>query len=307
MKPFDIALFKTFLEGKGMVTPFLASYRNHRIGSNPPLIEDYLIQADLKNVFTNAFHFGVNARWGFDYWTNMQQNFLVYWRAHKDDQGEEGWKSLHGTAKILRTNWNGQYWKHETRGETAKRYGFELPYDDIQREKDIARGAANDDDIAEFSREKDEEAIERAREAAYNGEEEVDMLAGFEAVSVKVVNRRRRIQDDEATLNFRNGGGRLTFSRSATEILNKAGFTHMTLLRNAKGDIVGKVSNEGDTTVVIDGNRGDRCANANVHNRDFATKLGILLNIGDEDFAYIGAKIIAQTNTYIAIHFTKKQ
>jgi len=77
MKPFEVAVFKQFLERRGMVTPFINLFRRYRINTNPMLIEDYLRQIDASEVCVKAFYWLVNSRWGFDYFGRKRKRTLT--------------------------------------------------------------------------------------------------------------------------------------------------------------------------------------------------------------------------------------
>ena len=82
MKPYNVALFKHFIDSNGMTTVFISNFKNYHLKRNPKSIEEFLQQVSEDEVCLQAFYFVVNSRWGYDYWLDMQKKFMEIGRAH---------------------------------------------------------------------------------------------------------------------------------------------------------------------------------------------------------------------------------
>ena len=78
MKPYEVGMFKHFLMLKGMESVYINSYRTRRWKGNPESIEEFLFDCDPSRVFITAFYFVQNSRFGYEYWTKMQQDWDMY-------------------------------------------------------------------------------------------------------------------------------------------------------------------------------------------------------------------------------------
>ena len=143
MKPYHVALFKHFIDSKGMTTVFISNFKNYPLKRNPKSIEEFLRQVSEEEVCLQAFYFVVNARWGYDYWLNMQKEFMELLKEHEDDEGQDKWYLFHGKCKILRNNWDTRHWKQESKADTAKRYGTKELHEYATSTKDEAKADAN--------------------------------------------------------------------------------------------------------------------------------------------------------------------
>ena len=127
MKPFEVALFKHFIESKGMVTVYINTYRKRHHKTNPISIEEFLATADVNEVCSHAFYFVINERWGYDYWTQMQKEWLEFLKANEGNYSADEWWKMNGITKILRYNWDAaKHWRQEKRLTAAIRLGIDL-------------------------------------------------------------------------------------------------------------------------------------------------------------------------------------
>ena len=127
MKPFEVALFKHFIESKGMVTVYINTYRKRHHKTNPISIEEFLATADVNEVCSHAFYFVTNERWGYDYWTQMQKEWLEFLKANEGNYSADEWWKMKGITKILRYNWDAaKHWRQEKRLTAAIRLGIDL-------------------------------------------------------------------------------------------------------------------------------------------------------------------------------------
>ena len=174
MKPYHVALFKHFIDSKGMTTVFISNFKNYPLKRNPKSIEEFLQQVSEEEVCLQAFYFVINARWGYDYWLNMQKEFMELLKEHEDDEGQDKWYLFHGKCKILRNNWDTRHWKQESKADAAKRYGS----------KELPEYATST---------KDEEKEDAKLIEFYDGDEKKD---DEEDEKVDVIQKRRKMKRD---------------------------------------------------------------------------------------------------------------
>lgn len=289
MRPYEVALFKHFLEEKGMITPFLEYFRKKPLKANPTSVEEYLKVVDSEEVLKSAFYFLINVRWGHDYWVGLQQQFNEYLEKNlnEDEEGVDPWWYLHGKCKILRTNWDSaKYWRQESRADAAKRLNITLP-------EFIPQETFNDDegdDEHEQVAEEHQSPIESAP---------IDLLAGFDDVDVKPkVLKSNRLKDGDLSINFRSNKGRITFNSFASaDIKKRGGYEYAKIITN--GSIVAIKLNDENGVNVQDGAKD---GNVVIGIRAFAERIAELLGlkIEKDSFYVVHVKEIAKTDDYVA-------
>ena len=287
MTPYEIALFKTYIDGKGMATPFIQLFRKYRIRTNPTHIEDYFKSVDAKSVCMKAFYWLTNSRWGYDYWRDVQNGFDEYLRnkrATREEDTELEWWSLHGMYKILRTNWDAEkHWKMETVKKAELRLGI------IKREEREDRlpieivSFGSDDDADDLDDEKDIKTTH-------------DPLSEFNFVDISP--RRSVLKPDEASINTRNKKFSLTFNQPESLAIHNKGFKYAALMRNNRGDIVVLV-NETTGVKILDTTMNEKGGNCVINNKQLISRIIAFLDIKD-DYKIIKVKVLAKNEECIA-------
>ena len=227
MKPYHVALFKHFIDSKGMTTVFISNFKNYPLKRNPKSIEEFLRQVSEEEVFLQAFYFVINARWGYDYWLNMQKEFMELLKEHEDDEGQDKWYLFRGKCKILRNNWDTRHWKQESKADTAKRYGAkELP-DYATSTKDEAKADANLIEFYDGDEKKDDEDDEKLDIKTYikgKPEEKKSIFGEFEFLDIRQrPSSHRRLMDDEVSINTKNEHKKITFNQKISKEIKKRG------------------------------------------------------------------------------------
>lgn len=325
MKPFEIALFKHFIEGKGMTTVYINLYRKHHIKENPISIEEFFNMVDASKVCIKAFYFVTNERWGYDYWMQTQKEWLSFLDENKKNYSSDEWWKLQGLSKILRYNWDAaKHWKQESRYITALRLGIEPSLLGIEGNKHNEQPTKMSE---EYLREKDLEAFKNAQDALdaskqkstthelidfFDNEQNgscIDVLGelgDFVDVDLKPKSSdKRRLKDDEISVNTRNRSGRITFNQLISKtVKERGGYEYAALLRNKQGDVIIKLNDE-KGVLVQDGTRTREKSNVVIHSLVFTQKLVDFLGI-ERDYEIMKVKEVAKTNDYVAYLVTSK-
>lgn len=293
MKPYHIALFKHFIDGHGMTTPFITLFKNYPLKKNPKSVEEYLKEADESEVLLYAFYFKTNSRWGYDYWSEKQKQFLEYLDAHKDDEEQDTWYELKGNSKILRNNWDTRHWKQESRSVAAQRMGIELPeYLEDEKEKN------KDADRTEVKTEQGKTIAE------YLNPEKESIFGEFDFVDVRPKSHdARRLKDDEISINTRGDRGRITFNQKlSNEIKARGGYEYAAIMKNKKGDILIILNDMKGVTLQDGGSRKNQ--NVTISSKVFVEKVILYMNITNE-YEIVKVKEIEKTSDYVAYLLTK--
>lgn len=308
MKPFEIALFKHFIDSKGMTTVFINLYRKHHIKTNPSSIEEFFTVVDAKEVCTEAFYFVINERWGHDYWTQTQNEWEEFLATNNNDYAANEWWKMQGIAKILRYNWDAaKHWKMENRLTAAIRLGIDLSLLGIDENKD--NPAPPTEMSKEYLREKGLEVTndDDDDDVEINGDGlEMDILGDFIDVDIKThVHDKRRLKNDEISINTRNDTYRITFNQDiSNDIKARGGYEYAALLCNKQGDVIIKLNDEKGVSVQ-DGNKTRKNANVIIHSQEFVLKLMNLLSING-DYTKANVKEVAKNDDFVAYLVTKK-
>lgn len=307
MKPYHVALFKHFIDSKGMTTVFISNFKNYPLKRNPKSIEEFLRQVSEEEVCLQAFYFVINARWGYNYWLNMQKEFMELLKEHEEDEGQDEWYLFHGKCKILRNNWDTRHWKQESKVETAKRYGVEeLP----EYAATTTKGDAEEDDkLIDFvddkkEEEKDDDKLDIKTYIKGKPEEKKSIFGEFEFLDIRQrPSAHRRLADDEVSINTKNEQGKITFNQKISkEIKKRGGYEYAAILKNKKGEIALILNDEKGVTIQDGGTREN--SNVIISHKELVGKVVTFLNITNE---YEIAKVteIEKTNDYVAYILTK--
>ena len=302
MKPFEVALFKHFIESKGMTTVYITTYRKRKLTANPTSIEEFLFKADVNDVCSRAFYFVINERWGYDYWNQMQKEWMEFLKANENNYSAGEWWKLTGMSKILRYNWDStKHWKQEKKIDTMKRLGIDLSeYETQEQESDDAP----DNEEEELD---DEQPIEKLDIKTYikgKEEEKKDIFSEFEFLEIKKKSARRRLGDDEVSINTRNEHGQITFNQVISdEIRKRGGYEYAALLKNKKGDVA-IIFNDIKGVTVQDAMRSKGNKNVRISNKEFVGKISKFLNLS-KDYEIVKIKEVEKTNDYVAYLLTK--
>ena len=314
MKPFEVALFKHFIESKGMVTVYINTYRKRHHKTNPISIEEFLATADVNEVCSHAFYFVTNERWGYDYWTQMQKEWLEFLKANEGNYSSDEWWKMNGITKILRYNWDAaKHWRQEKRLTAAIRLGIDLSLLGIAGKENKEPPTKMSE---EYIREKGLEEFEKAKakpESEYKthdlieftDDDEEDLLRDFMDIELKPkANERRILKENEASVNTRNNSFRFTFNQKiSADVKARGGYEYASLLRNNHGDVIIKLNDEKGVPVQ-DGSRSRKKSNVVIHSKELVGKLVDFLGV-EREYNIVNVKEVAKTNDFVAYLVTK--
>ena len=314
MKPFEVALFKHFIESKGMVTVYINTYRKRHHKTNPISIEEFLATADVNEVCSHAFYFVINERWGYDYWTQMQKEWLEFLKANEGNYSADEWWKMNGITKILRYNWDAaKHWRQEKRLTAAIRLGIDLSLLGLAGKENKEPPTKMSE---EYIREKGLEEFEKAKAKPeseckthdlieFTDDDEEDLLRDFMDIELKPkANERRRLKDNEASVNTRKKSFSFTFNQKiSAEVKERGGYEYASLLRNNQGDVIIKLNDENGVPVQ-DGSRSRRKSNVVIHSKELVGKLVDLLGV-EREYNIVNVKEVAKNNDFVAYLVTK--
>ena len=314
MKPFEVALFKHFIESKGMVTVYINTYRKRHHKTNPISIEEFLATADVNEVCSHAFYFVTNERWGYDYWTQMQKEWLEFLKANEGNYSSDEWWKMKGITKILRYNWDAaKHWRQEKRLTAAIRLGIDLSLLGLAGKENKEPPTKMSE---EYIREKGLEEFEKAKAKPeseckthdlieFTDDDEEDLLGDFVDIELKPkANERRILKDNEASVNTRNNSFRFTFNQTiSADVKARGGYEYASLLRNNHGDVIIKLNDEKGVPVQ-DGSRSRKKSNVVIHSRALVGKLVDFLGV-EREYNIVNVKEVAKTNDFVAYLVTK--
>ena len=314
MKPFEVALFKHFIESKGMVTVYINTYRKRHHKTNPISIEEFLATADVNEVCSHAFYFVTNERWGYDYWTQMQKEWLEFLKANEGNYSADEWWKMKGITKILRYNWDAaKHWRQEKRLTAAIRLGIDLSLLGIAGKENKEPPTKMSE---EYIREKGLEEFEKSKAKPeseckthdlieFTDDDEEDLLGDFVDIELKPkANERRILKDNEASVNTRNNSFRFTFNQKiSADVKARGGYEYASLLRNNHGDVIIKLNDEKGVPVQ-DGSRSRKKSNVVIHSRALVGKLVDFLGV-EREYNIVNVKEVAKTNDFVAYLVTK--
>lgn len=314
MKPFEVALFKHFIESKGMATVYINTYRKRHHKTNPISIEEFLATADVNDVCTHAFYFVTNERWGYDYWTQMQKEWLEFLKANEGNYSADEWWKMKGITKILRYNWDAaKHWRQEKRLTAAIRLGIDLSLLGLEGKENKEQPTKMSE---EYIREKGLEEFEKEKVKTeseckthdlieFTDDDEENLLRDFMDIELKPkANERRILKDNEASVNTRNNSFRFTFNQKiSADVKASGGYEYASLLRNKQGDVIIKLNDEKGVPVQ-DGSRSRKKSNVVIHSRALVGKLVDFLGV-EREYNIVNVKEVAKTNDFVAYLVTK--
>ena len=278
MTPIQIAYFKHFLYDKGVQGMYISLYRSRRIkggpggdhSGNPVSLEQFLSEQPYSRVIMNAFYFITGSQYGYDYWKEINGQWMKYWDMNENNFSNEKYSILGGTFGILRQNWDSkEYWKPETKAQTYKRMGIEPP---------PGFEACSSSTLAES----------QVEEHSETPSEESDPLAGFTEVDTNKYNGNgRRIKDNTVTINLRNNGYRITFSANVSNKLFKKGYKFIKLLTNKNIDEVALMFNNDSGCSVSGKPQNRKHTNAVINSRDIVEHIHQFYGLKKEDDYYL--------------------
>ena len=314
MKPFEVALFKHFIESKGMVTVYINTYRKRHHKTNPISIEEFLATADVNEVCSHAFYFVTNERWGYDYWTQMQKEWLEFLKANEGNYSSDDWWKMKGITKILRYNWDAaKHWRQEKRLTAAIRLGIDLSLLGLAGKENkepptkMSEEYIREKGIEEFekSKAKPESECKTHDLIEFTDDDEEDLLRDFMDIELKPkANERRMLKDNEASVNTRNNSFRFTFNQKiSADVKARGGYEYASLLRNNHGDVIIKLNDEKGVPVQ-DGSRSRKKSNVVIHSRALVGKLVDFLGV-EREYNIVNVKEVAKTNDFVAYLVTK--
>ena len=297
-----------------MVTVYINTYRKRHHKTNPISIEEFLATADVNEVCSHAFYFVINERWGYDYWTQMQKEWLEFLKANEGNYSSDEWWKMKGITKILRYNWDAaKHWRQEKRLTAAIRLGIDLSLLGIAGKENKEPPTKMSE---EYIREKGLEEFEKAKSKTeseckthdlieFTYDEEEDLLRDFMDIELKPkANERRILKDNEASVNTRNNSFRFTFNQTiSADVKARGGYEYASLLRNNHGDVIIKLNDEKGVPVQ-DGSRSRKKSNVVIHSRALVGKLVDFLGV-EREYNIVNVKEVAKTNDFVAYLVTK--
>lgn len=324
MKPFEIALFKHFIEGKGMTTVYINQYRKNHWEQNPISIEEFLAKVDVSEVCTKAFYFIRNSNYGYDYWSQMQLLWIEFLAANENNYGCDEWWKLQDQSKILRYNWDAaKHWRKESRYTTALRMGIDLKLLGLEDKENTAPPTKLSEEFLrestrkevmerDFTKEKEESRVKKDEPKVDDAPKvetptnepkpttESNIFGKFEFMDLRPrKNDARRLKDDEISINRRSDKGRITFNQFLSkEFKARGGYEYAALMRNEKGEVV-LLLNDTKGVPVLDGTSTRSNSNVTIGSKTMVEKLVTFLNI-EHEYEIVRLVEIEKTEDYVA-------
>ena len=322
MKPFEIALFKHFIEGKGMTTVYINQYRKNHWEQNPISIEEFLAKVDVSEVCTKAFYFIRNSNYGYDYWSQMQLLWIEFLAANENNYGRDEWWKLQNQSKILRYNWDAaKHWRMESRYTTALRMGIDLKLLGLEdkehtepptklSEEFLRESTRKEVMERDFTKEKEESKVKKDEPKVDDAPKvetpknepttESNIFGKFEFMDLRPrKNDARRLKDDEISINRRSDKGRITFNQFLSkEFKARGGYEYAALMRNDRGEVV-LLMNDTKGVPVVDGTATRSNSNVTIGSKTMVEKLVTFLNI-EHEYEIVRLVEIEKTTDYVA-------
>ena len=312
---YDVALFKHFIESKGMTTVYINLYRKFRNKGNPISVEEFLQKTTPEEACVKAFYWVANSNYGYDYWTRMQEMWMEFYEKNKDNYTADEWYNLTGMSKILRTNWDAaKHWKQESKLTAAIRLGIDLSLIGCEEKTPTAPETKMSEEylrakhLEELKNEKSaDDGIERLDIRTYikgKPEEKTSIFGEFEFLDLHArATSRRRLADDEVSVNTKGDKSRITFNQKITnEIKERGGYEYAALLKNKKGEVALILNDEKGVTLQ-DGAKREN-TNVTISSKVLVEKVVTFLDITKE-YEIIKATEIERTSDYVAYILTK--
>jgi hypothetical protein len=248
----------------------------------------------------------------------MQKEWLEFLKANEGNYSADEWWKLQGITKILRYNWDAaKHWRQENRLTAAIRLGIDLSLLGLEGKENNEEPTKMSE---EYIREKGLEEFEKAKvkpepecpthesvdvvDADFEDEE--DLLGDFMDIELKPRAReRRRLKDNEASVNIRKNAFRFTFNQTiSTAVKARGGYEYAALLRNKQGDVIIKLNDEKGVPVQ-DGTKTRENSNVVIHSKVLVGKVVDFLGLENE-YNIVNVKEVAKTNDFVAYLVTKQ-
>lgn len=308
MTPFQVALFKHFIEGNGMVTIYINLYRRYHLKTNPISVEEFLFKVPETEVCTKAFYWVANMNYGYDYWTQMQLFWMEFLASNENNYTADEWYKLQGMSKILRTNWDAaKHWKQESRLTAAIRLGIDLKLIGAEDKEPTAQPTKLSE---EYLRESTKaEILNRDFSAEKESSKQADAPAPADAITngssvlgefmFVDLTPRRQLKKDEISINRRNKKGSVTFNLPLSkEFRERGGYEYAALMRNKAGDVV-LFLNDVNGVPMLDGKDSGGNGNSVINSIELVSRLFVLLNL-NTDYHIVNIKEIEKTADHVA-------
>lgn len=309
MKPYEVGMFKHFLELKGMESVYINAYKARKWKGNPDSIEEFLFSVEPERAMIAAFYFVQNSRFGYDYWTKLQNDWDEYWKNYYDEEHAANWKKLKGHCRgLLAQDWDDVKW-----------YKFCKRAEAIERINGILTKLGREDEVAVLVSTTEEESnasaqvyVEDAKPTEdildfVDDEDEEDALAGFEDVDTKTRHSARCVlHNDEASVNTRNGKkGVITINQAiSNEHRKRGGYPFVRLKVNEANGMVALYFNDVSGVAVLDTQKSrtgqNKTGNVSINSKDFVEKLSKRLGVENKDYYLITLKELSKKDTYVA-------
>lgn len=308
MTPFQVALFKHFIEGKGMVTIYINLYRRYHLKTNPISVEEFLFKVPETEVCTKAFYWVANMNYGYDYWTQMQLFWMEFLASNENNYTADEWYKLQGMSKILRTNWDAaKHWKQESRLTAAIRLGIDLKLIGTEDKEPTAPPTKLSEEYLRESTK--DEILNRDFSAEKEASKQADAPAPADAIPdggsvlgefmFVDLTPRRQLKKDEISINRRNKKGSVTFNLPLSkEFRERGGYEYAALMRNKAGDVV-LFLNDVNGVPMLDGNSSSGNGNSVINSIELVSRLFVLLNL-NTDYHIVNIKEIEKTADHVA-------
>lgn len=288
----DIAVFKHFIAEKDLRKPFIRVFLASRdFAKLPTNIEDFFVSVEPLAVILSSMRVcRPNDTFGYNFWQDLHQEWKVYYKkmqssaAVTDDEGRL--LRLEGYYKILRENWNDKDkpWLFEERYTALARLG--LPPKAL--DESAAPHSVLSDSVAEAS--------ESPQDVTS------DPLADFDFFDVVEV-KSTRLQQGEASINFNNGGYKLTFNQFDSQTIIDSQHAFVRLAKSKSGDICLIFNSSAGTRITFASN-GRKSSNVTVNSKDITTKLRTLFNIRP-DYSILNVSLLPSPSDYVIYKLIK--
>lgn len=309
MRPYEVGMFKKFLQINGLDSLFRSSYKSHKWTLNPKSIEEFLYSVNAEEVCLRAFYFYAGTKFGYDYWLDKQEKWNEYRKSNYDPEHAENWVKLRGNFRSMLTqDWDSQkWWKHNNKAVAKKRIlgifeNLGIPY----VTDDVVAGIVDDEDEDE---EEVASELNTVTKTAHDDDEEdvtEDFLAGFVLMDVDGKKQgQRTLKENEASVNTRNNQGKITFSRAVSEEAKKrGGYRCAALMRGKNGEIV-IVFNDKSGIDISNGWVERKNTNLTVGSKDMTLKVHGMLGL-QSDYSIVNVKKLGKTDDYVAYQLIAK-
>lgn len=276
----DIALFKSYIESNVLREIYLRNYRKSAVfAKNPASIEEFLRSVEPEKVITSAVKsYTANSNYGYDFWQNANENWLVFLRQGRSRHSYTDYHKLmelEGMFKVLRENWDAvKAWLYEPVEEALLRLGLkeeENEPESEEKEEEVNTSKEPLDEISDFS-----------------GVPEFDDEFEFFNLTSYSRTRSNKLGDNEVSLNFRNDSYKIIFNQTVSKKAQNNGYKYVRLGKTKNGDVILQLHKQEEASRPVYLRYTSRSsggnANACINSKDLCEKLKVLLNLTGEYF-----------------------